>query len=259
MHNNIITISFVTIILSIILGFGISIGVINKNNNNLISDSNICGSFPNVTSFTMRKQFRNQWHWRYNIKEFSGFGVIRCPTNEYDSLIYVDDKIVGYIDGKIFTVENLSYINDCKGNRLYVVKAGNPFRAYINGFNILVSLIIKNNAGDIIGYVDSKYFFTDNINIKNIKGNIVANINKSYLSPNWNFQIYDINDIVSDKLLLSLLATKRSFSDSYNGDGNQYTDSCNTYFVVITILLIICGCTSIFLIGIFIYVYMSSR
>jgi uncharacterized protein YxjI len=233
MHYNLryILITAVTFI-ACMIGLGIWVSVIYSNSKNLISKNNTCGSFPsNTTHYTLKKKFYNQVHWRYNIQEFSGYVQLICPTVEYDSILYVNDDIVGYIDGKILTTVSRSYINDCQGERLYTIKTGSKFQTIINSFKIDVSLLIKDKDNNItLGYVEAEYFFTDNIDIKNTNGTVVANLKKNFLSYEWTVNVYDINSPAADKLILSLLAGKRSFSDSYNSNGDQTTDLCNGFF-----------------------------
>ncbi len=103
-------IAIVVIVCLSILGLGISVGVISQLDNKLINGDNICPQFPNVTSFSMTKQLLSQWHWDYKINEFSGYARMKCPSVEYDSMLFLNGDLAAYIDGKILTVISTSYI-----------------------------------------------------------------------------------------------------------------------------------------------------
>lgn len=167
-----------------------------------------------------------------------------CPTTQYDTALYLDDHLVAYIDGKAFSTRSTSQIKDCHGNILYIVETGSLGQTLINGIDIVVSFLLKDKFGDnILAYIKGEHiFFSDDIEIKAIDGSTIATLHRNKINLRWYWDINinpdNANHHGANPVVLSLLAGKRSFSDSYDGKGNQLTDSCNQYFWVVSWLIV---------------------
>jgi hypothetical protein len=81
----------VVLICAAILGVGISVAVIAKQDPSLISSGNVCPSVPtNVTSFSLEKDLLSQWHWKYSVANangWSGFSRLKCTSYTYDAIL----------------------------------------------------------------------------------------------------------------------------------------------------------------------------
>jgi hypothetical protein len=232
-------IMFLALVLLFIVVSGISDSVIYSNYKHITDGSNACPTFPhNITSFSLEKQIFNQQHWRYNIQEFNGYVQLMCPVTQYDAAVYLNDDFAGFIDGKMLSTVSKSYVKDCHGNVLFVTQTADLFHTLINGLDIIVSYLIYNSDESmLLAYVEGEHvFFTDSITFKAASDHHeIATLNRNTLSLSWiwNINILDTTHPAASPLVLSTVAGKRSFSDSYsysNGNSNQYSDLCNSWF-----------------------------
>ncbi len=99
-----------------------------------------------------------------------------------------------------------------------------------------MSFLLKDTNNNILAYVDGTYLFTDNINIKAIDGTVVANIYKGVLSFTWHMTIYNSFHPGADPRVLTLLASKKSFSEDTSS-----TDTCNSYVYTVGLVTICVG------------------
>jgi hypothetical protein len=247
------------------IGFGASVAHIYNQRELLISHNNVCPRFDSSTaSLVMEKRFFSQWHWRYAFED-SVDGDVRmmCPTTQYDTALYIGGDFAAYIDGKIFSTQTRSHINDCNGNPLFVSETGSTWQTIINGNNILVSYVLRDatNSTNLLAYVEGTHFLTDDINVQAASdGHVIARMKRNTWSTTWRWYI-DIDDLThpaADLRVLALLAGKRSFEDS-NVDGNQTTDSCNTYFWVTAWIVVACTCVIVVVVGIVTFFAIRSR
>jgi len=210
------------------LSFGIAEIVIYKKSKETTSPSTSCPVFPNVTTFSLEKQILSQWHWRYDFSDDLDVNIQQsCPTTTHDSILYIDGQVSAMTDGKFFSTVSKTYIKDCHGNVIYVVRTGDLFETIINSNQILVSYELRDNNDNIIAYVAGNNFIDNNMDITDIYGNNVANLNRplSSLYLDWTINIYNTSSPGADPRVLTLLAGKKSFSDN-----SKKTDICNNFF-----------------------------
>ncbi len=253
----------------VLFGFAMSlVGIYDDSINVYRSSSTTCPNYMkmNLTSFSMNltnfaipseftatKSLLSQWNWKYEVNDFDGQIKQRCPTTQHDVDVYINGYFAGRSDGKILSTVSEIDINDCHNSRLYTARTGDFFQTVINGNKIWVSFELRDLDGNTIAYVDSKKFFTTNIDIKNTQGVVVANLYRGINFPwKWDFNLYDQTAHGANPIVLMILAGHSSFSDDDNS-----TDICNSYFWGVTWTLVALGSCIVLgvvvIIGLFLY------
>ncbi len=237
----IIIISFIFVCL-VLLGFGISEIILWKNRLPYVSGN--CTTFPDLDTFSATKSLSSQWKWKYKFDQFDGKIEHTCPSTQADVNVYVNGKIVARSDGKIATTTSRTYINDCNGKSIYETQTASPWETIINQNKIIVSFLLKDLSNNVLAYVEGEHFFTDDIEIKDVNGNAVANMKRNKLTLSkwkWEFTRIKKGHPGSDPRVLTTIAGKKSFSE------DDETDVCNKYFYGVawaflaTAIAIFCG------------------
>lgn len=232
MNKDIVIIASGVFIVSAIVGFGIADIVILSDGKKYTSHSEECPKFPNVTEYSAESQLLSLWHAKYN---FEGLGDSdenrieqNCPTLNNDVNLIINGNLMARSDGKTLSLTELTYINDCHGDRIYITESGSAWQTFINGFNIDVSFLLKDPNDNILAYVEGDYFFNDDVDIKSPNGVVVASMHRRFLElPRvWHFSIKDQSHPGADPIVLSMVAGRRAFKDP---QGKQ-TDICNEFF-----------------------------
>ena len=251
--NLIMFLGIVFFVLSL-LGLGISVAVI-YSEGKTYSNADTCLTFPinnainSTFEYGLKQDLLSLWHWSFKNNDL-GINVRQsCLTYTHDSEIYINNHLAGRLDGKVFTTESTTYVNDCKGKRKYVLKTGSFEQTLINQNKIVFDLQITDSDNDIIGYIKGTNLFNKNIDVYDVYDNVVANLYGNYLSIpyRWDIKIYNQSSVVSDPSLLSMIAGKQSFSKQ-----SDKTDICNNY-VVITGWVIV-GTISLVILGLGFYI-----
>ncbi len=219
-----------TIVFGIIalLSFGISVVVIYSNGIKFESSLHPYPDFASIGTYTATVDVINtQWTYDLDVKGFSGKIQQKCPTVNHDADLYINGKLVGRTDRKTLDINQLNYILDGTGNKLYQVKTGNFAETLINGNKIFISMGIYDLNEKLIGYYSGQNFvFQNNIIIQDSNGNNVVKMTRE-LDPVWKWTITLLNNTApfNDFRLSALLAGYSSFSED-----SKKTDLCNNYF-----------------------------
>lgn len=239
----------ILIIVIIIIGFGISVAVIYSERNHYVPSGTECPVPPQLSQVIAEKQLLDQWHWQYNVKEYGAYFQQYCPTNEHDVNVFVGGKFAARSDGKILTVTSTTYIRDCHGKIKYTTRTGNAFQTFINGNGIFVSFELRlgGNNGPIVAYADEKNFFSNDVKIKDINGNLVTEMNRNLvtISPySWQYNIHNTSHPAGDIVMLMTISGKISFSNTGEGNSNNNnnTDMCNGYFWSVAWIVLTLAC-----------------
>jgi hypothetical protein len=227
----------ISVIFIIPFVFAMSLVGIHDASNRVYQSSNtVCPNMRalNLTRFTATKKILSQWNWRYEVNEFDSKVVQRCNTVQHDVDVFFNGDFIGRTDGKIATTVSKNYITDCHGDTLYTSRTADAFETLVNSNKIIVSYELRDNGNNVVAYADETNFFSNDINIKDINGNVVANLYRGISIPwEWTIKIYDQNADGANPLVLLAIAGKASFSD--NG---SKTDICNNYFWGVTWTLV---------------------
>lgn len=243
-----------------LLGCILSVAIIHGERNHYLPEDEKCPVFSRPASFSAEKQVFDRWNWRYKVRnnDITARSDLYCPTIQKDSNIFMDGKFVGRSDGKILTTVSKTYIRDCHGKKIFVIRTGNTFETIINMNKILVSFELRkynknkdgkenegNEENEVIAYSEQFNFFTNDISILDKNQNVIARLymNKyQFQAWTWEYTIYNASHPASDPLILLIISTKSSFSETTkDDDGNDTyaTDICNSYFWSISLILII--------------------
>jgi len=249
-----------SIILLILLSFGISLVIINNNSKHSVPESEICPDIGKPYYWEAKKQLFKQWNWEYKIQGISSSGKIQhlCPTITHNAQLFINKTYAGHINNKLFTTVSKSEIVDCHGDITHIIRTGDLGDMLINHNKIKVSLQVWDPSEEICyGAVDAVNFMDNTVTIIDVNsGGNIAKIYRDKLVDHawiWEFTIYNSSNILSDPNMLMLLAGKISF------DGDN-TDICNQYFTSVSIALIVLGCCFIVYIAtLFYYSYTSKR
>lgn len=236
--NNICIVCCGLIVISAIVGIGISITTIYANGTSYLSEDEFCGVFPaNLTSFTVVKDIWAQWHWEYDFKEFEGSIQQQCPTGKHSVNVFVSDSLSVRAERQIFSLYDEADIKDCHGNLLWVIRTGDVWDTIINGNKIKVSFELRNAANNLLAYSTGTNFLSNEIVINDLDGNQVAKMEKQFFEIpwHWDITITDHTHPVADPRVVSAIAGLVSFS------GKQ-TDSCNNYIIYGIITLVVIAC-----------------
>lgn len=263
----------------VLICFGISVAEIHRRGRAYPGtlDTGLCQEFPaNLTTFTATKKLMSQWNWRYDFDDFPGKIEHVCPSANHDVNVYVGLEkgksvhLAARSDGKIMTTVTRTYVKDCSGKVLYVMRTGNIGQTIINSNKIIVSFELRDEAEkNVLAYVEGTHFLTDDINILDINGTIVANMKRNTFKTTWKwiFTRHNLNHPGSDPRVLSIIAGRKAFGDnnkvmrrfqflksgsksssSSSSGSSEQSDICNNYYFGVGILLIVIGV----LVGLFI-------
>ena len=188
---------------------------------NVVPDS-LYKDWNNRTSVSYTKELGSQWTWTYS-NDHSEFKQA-CNTWAHDSLFYAEGELVSYYDNKMITGRDRSYLRNYNGDVLYEVETGSPWETIINMNRILVSYVINDPTGTIVGYVSGQSFLEDDFTINDIYSNRAFRVYRNRVTLNeWQ---WDLSQESGNQFPLSLavgIASKISF----NGDK---TDLCNKLY-----------------------------
>lgn len=251
--NNII-IAIIISIACVTIGFGIYATYEYSQRNVYKNADYVCGSFKNLTILTMTKNIWKIWHWQYDGENI--YFRQRCPTFTHDAEIYIGNTLVSKTDGKIFNLDSTYYIKDCHGVITNIIKTSSFSQTIINSNNIWTSLLLYTSNGTLIAYIDSDIFVTGNVQLKNISGYTIANINKNIggISWSWSYEIFDKSHITMDVLVA--ITSKLSFMPRFFEKNNKM-DMCNNFFLSVGIISLVFLC--LFFVGGIVYVIFYLR
>jgi hypothetical protein len=193
------------------------------------SKSEECPMINASAQTTITKEIWQQWHWTYS---GSGYSLVQvCPTWNHDSKLYAHGHLASRSDKKTFSTSSKTHINDCHGKRIYNTETSNFGQTLINLNGILVSLVVRDPDDNILGYVASTNFYSQEIQLIDYKtGQVVVEMNKNFFDIPWNWvtKVYDLTNPLADPRLTSHLEGQLSFSPQ-PGDKDS-TDMCNNFF-----------------------------
>ncbi len=237
---------------AVIFALGVHVTYIYDQKNHYIDDSHECPSIPRVDKFKAEKQLTSQWNWRYSARDaFSAKVEQYCPTLQHDVNIFYEGRFVGRSDGKILTTVSKTFLRDCHGKKIYVLRTGDAFETIVNMNKIWVSFELREyntdasgEENEVIAYAEQFNFFTNEFELKDKYGNKISKLymNKYQIQKwTWEFTIYNKTHACGDPFVLMSIAGKSSFSETTtdnDGDTKDQTDMCNTYFRVVSILML---------------------
>ncbi len=218
------------LIAGLIFGLGISVVIIYTERNDYAGKGETCPTVSLLDRVVAEKKLLKQWHWTYKVQEYNAQFEQYCPTTQHDVNVFVDGKFAMRSDGKIVTTLSTTHILDCHGDVVYTTRTANIFDTIINGNKIFVSFELRsgNEHGDIIAYADQTNFFSNEVKIRDIHGNLIVEMNRNLLtfSPyTWEYKFHNQTHPAANILMLMTITGKVSFSDS-----DDSTDVCNSYF-----------------------------
>ncbi len=183
-------------------------------------------TIPRRDNYVVDKNIDNLWHDEY-VRGYHKI-ICKCPTINYNTIVYYNDEYVSYSSSPWSTSPYMSFTS-CNGKILALVIEGNYFKTKIEGKEVFVSYLFKNENGNTIGYSDARYMQSDIIQIKDINGSIVSVLEKSDLGTGstWTIDITNQTHILSDPSILFALVGTRAFSESI--------DLCNIVWTLVVI------------------------
>lgn len=222
--------------LVILFGISTSLFAIYGNRADALADAHkgTCLTLPSLHGLTLTKQYLSQWNWEYKNKDIGLSFRQDCPTNVHDAIIEYKDQFVGFSEGPIWGVApSFLEIKDCKGNIDLLAQAGSVFDVLINSLQVSVSLVVRSPDRTILGYSQAKNFFSNNIEVRGVGGNVVARLSRQIIAVpwEWKFEVINATHPAADSRLLLLLAGKTAFM-------GKKTDACNNYFWVTSFTMI---------------------
>lgn len=253
MKKNILVILSLVLIGLAFIGLAFSVVGIYDNRNHYIPNDEECETIAPLDSFSAVKQITSQWHWIYKVRNdaISARSEQYCPTVKHDVNIFKNGKFLGRTDGKILTTVSKTFIRDCHGKKIYVIRTGDAFETIVNMNKIFVSFELREYSSDpnveneVIAYAEQFNFFTNEILLKDKYHKSVSKMymNKyQFQSWTWEYTVYNNTHPAGNPLILMLISAKSSFSETTtDSDGNtkDTTDMCNEYFVAVSIISII--------------------
>ncbi len=216
--------------------------------------SDKCPIIPRKDTYKINKVVTARWQWTYLRGKYKV--KCRCISINHDADVFYKDKLVARTDAKTLSFTSETPILDCKNKQMVMMNTGDAEKTLINQNNIKVSYLFRSNDGEIIAYSDAKHFITDNIKIKDIEGETIANLKRNKLSTKWAWTIDVINQnhTMSDPAILLAIAGKRSFSEN-----KGKADTCNIIFWLFFIIFLVCWFIIFSILGILLYDYCGSR
>lgn len=152
-----------------------------------------CPTIPPASSYTIEKELFAQWHWKYSFSGFEGVLVKMCPSLKDDAAVYIDDDLVTRTDVKVFSFTNKAYVEDCHGDRIFIIESGDAWAATINSVSVFVSLEVQAPDGRVLGYVSDDNFFSDDIEVLDATtGALAATVKRRTLTLSkwqWNINV----------------------------------------------------------------------
>ncbi len=234
-----------------ILAFGISVCVIYSTGTKFESSLYPYPDFASIQTYTADIDVINtRWTYDLNVPGYSGKIQQKCPTLNHDADLYINGHLIARTDRKTLSLNQMNYILDGMGSKLFQIKTGDFAETLLNGNKIVISLGIYDIAGKFIGYYSGQNFIIqNNVFIQDIYGNNVIKMTRE-LDPLWKWTITLLNNTApfNDFRLGALLAGYVSFSED-----SKKTDLCNNYFWATSWTLV--AIVSICVIGILYFVY----
>jgi hypothetical protein len=172
--------------------------------------------------------------------------------------------MVAKIDGKVFTATSENTIRDCHGDYLFTASTGDFLQTLLNGNKIWVSFRLQYANGSTLAFVEKTAFFSTNIDLKNVNGDIIANIKRTVdgLRWKWTFTIQQPQHPATDPRILTLIAGKSSFVPGILDDSSS-NDMCNQFFLIsgllVLVILIVIVAGLLFTVGYNVRQWMRSR
>jgi hypothetical protein len=110
--------------IALLIGLTIWVVVIFEQRNHYLPDHTECPTIPPMDSFDAVKKITGQWNWRYRVRNsmVSAKSEMYCPTTQYDVNVFKEGQLVGRSDGKILTTVSKTYIRDCHGKKIFVMR-----------------------------------------------------------------------------------------------------------------------------------------
>ena len=214
-----------------------------------------CQTIPRSDSYQLTKQITHRWNWLYR-NEDSIDVEQNCVSINHDANILLNGKYVGGTDAKTLSFTSKSFIRDCHGDTIVIMKTGNLFKTTINQNNIFVSFEFKDKKDNVITYSDATHFITDNIVIKDVENNVIARMrrNKASIKWIWNINVENQNHTMSDPRILLSIAGKRAFSEK-----SDDLDDCNIVFWLFFTIAIVLAAGWIYFIYYIVREYRSNK
>lgn len=163
----------------------------------------------------MQKKIADQWQWKY-VGDNNKFLHAR-DTWAHDALFFTDGYLVGYLDNKILTGLQKSYLKNWNGDLLYEIRAGSPWEALINQNKIWVSWLIKNPNGDVVGYVKTDVggdgWISNEFELREVNDNVVITGKRPLVTgKEWEWTLSQKDGNTFPLVLAEAMAAKISYN-----------------------------------------------
>ena len=190
--------------------------------------------------FTAKNPLVTVWHNHLQFENFdNSFIQQTCPSWNINIDIILGGILVSRTETNLLSLTQKFRIFDCHKKLLFIGKSGDFSTTIKNNLKLRVSLEIRNEKEEILAYVDSKHFFSDEIKLFDAKNqSLIAKIYRNTFSLTWHFERYLPNHPISDPKVLGILVGKRMFQkeDSCNG----FFNGIAYFFLIIAIILGLC-------------------
>lgn len=182
------------------------------------------------------------WNWKYTLNDpLSGSMRQVCLSLTHDAELRTGNgQLVARTDGKVWTTISKTYIRDCHGDIVFVLRTGDVFQTLINNVWIDVSFELRDSREqNVLAYVTGRSFLLESFDIIDARtGEVMASMARNLIDVvlEWH---YTIRTNATEPWLLFLLSAKHTFSQEGRKDK---TDTCNNYVYItgITVLVLTC-------------------
>lgn len=207
------------------------------------------------TSVVLKKKIADQWQWKY-VGDNNKFLHAR-DTWAHDALFFSNGDLSGYLDNKILTGLQKSYLKNWNGDLLFEIRAGSPWEALINQNKIWVSWLVKNPDGDVVGYVKTDVggdgWISNEFEVRDVNDNVMFSGKRPLVTgKEWEWTLSQNDGNTFPLVLAEAMAAKISY------DGKENPISTQLYQASFWLLVLAWPLFGIFL-GLTIYYEVKSR
>lgn len=176
------------------------------------------------TSVVLKKKIADQWQWSY-VGDNNKFLHAR-DTWAHDSLFFADGDLAGYLDNKILTGLQMSYLKNWNGDLMYEIRAGSPWEALINQNKIWVSWLVLNPDGDVVGYVKTDVggegWFSNEFEVRDVQDNVMFSGKRPLVTgKEWEWTLTQNDGNTFPLMLAEAMAAKISYDGKENPISTQ--------------------------------------
>lgn len=234
------------------LGFGISVIVLFDQGKAYTSRSEDCPVIlePNPAPYPHLYSSREQildsiWNWKYRLNDPLS-GEIRqvCLSLTHDAELRTGGgHLIARTDGQVWSTISKTYIRDCHGDIVYVLRTGDVFQTLVNGVWIDVSFELRDaSQTTVLAYVAGRSFLTESFDLIDARtGVVTASMARNLIDivVEWH---YIIRTNATEPWLMFILSGRHSFWQEGRKDNGQKMDTCNQYVYITGLCVLIVTC-----------------